>query len=319
MLIAMLIASARANSAPPLTLETMIPLPHTSGRIDHLAIDLARKRLFVAELGNGTVDVVDLDKGQAVHRITGLREPQGVLYVPLADRLAVASAGDGTLRLFGGDDFAPLRSIALGDDADNIRLAPDGRDVVVGYGDGGLAIVDPVRGSVGEKLPLAAHPEGFQLTADGHAYVNAPDAHDVEVADLKAGKVVATWTLQGVSGNFPMTLGEAGIVAVVFRQPPRFVRIDSSTGKERSRSVACGDADDVFFDARRQRYYVSCGAGGVSVFQVNLTGVEALPSVTTSGGARTSLFVAELDRLFVAARAGLLGSNASIWVMRPEP
>lgn len=319
MLIAMLIASARANSAPPLTLETMIPLPHTSGRIDHLAIDLARKRLFVAELGNGTVDVVDLDKGQAVHRITGLREPQGVLYVPLADRLAVASAGDGTLRLFGGDDFAPLGSIALGDDADNIRLAPDGRDVVVGYGDGGLAIVDPVRGSVREKLPLVAHPEGFQLTADGHAYVNAPDAHDVEVADLKAGKVVATWTLQGVSGNFPMTLGEAGIVAVVFRQPPRFVRIDSSTGKERSRSVACGDADDVFFDARRQRYYVSCGAGGVSVFQVNLTGVEALPSVTTSGGARTSLFVAELDRLFVAARAGLLGSNASIWVMRPEP
>lgn len=319
MLIAMLLASARANSSPPLTLETMIPLPHTSGRIDHLAIDLARKRLFVAELGNGTVDVVDLDKGQAVHRITGLREPQGVLYVPLADRLAVASAGDGTLRLFGGDDFAPLGSIALGDDADNIRLAPDGRDVVVGYGDGGLAIVDPVRGSVGEKLPLAAHPEGFQLTADGHAYVNVPDVHDVEVADLKAGKVVATWTLQGVSGNFPMTLGEAGIVAVVFRQPPRLVRIDSSTGKERSRSVACGDADDVFFDARRQRYYVSCGAGGVSVFQVNLTGVEALPSVTTSGGARTSLFVAELDRLFVAARAGLLGSNASIWVMRPEP
>jgi len=319
MLIAMPIASARADSAPPLALETMIPLPHTSGRIDHLAVDLARKRLFVAELGNGTVDVVDLDKKQVVHRITGLREPQGVLYVPLADRLAVASAGDGTLRLFSGDNFAPLRSIALGDDADNVRLAADGRDVLVGYGDGGLAVIDPVRGSLSEKLPLAAHPEGFQLTSDGHVYVNVPDAHDVEVADLKAGKVIATWTLQGMSGNFPMALGEAGIVAVVFRQPPRFVRIDSATGKERSRSAVCGDADDVFFDVRRQRYYVSCGAGGVSAFQVNLTGVEALPSVTTSGGARTSLFVPDLDRLFVAARASLLGSNATIWVMRPEP
>lgn len=318
-LIAMLIASARAESAPPLTLETTIPLPHTSGRIDHLAIDFGRKRLLVAELGNGTVDVVDLNSKQAVHRITGLREPQGVLYVPSVDRIAVASAGDGTLRLFSGDNFAPLGSIALGDDADNVRLAPDGDDVMVGYGNGGLAVIDPMRGVVREKLALAAHPEGFQLTADGKAYVNVPDANGIEVADLGADKVVATWKTPGVSENFPMALGEAGIVAVAFRAPPRFVRIDAATGRERSRNSVCGDADDVFFDARRQRYYVSCGAGVVSAFQVGPAGVEALPPVATSSGARTSLFVPELDRLFVAVRASLLGSDASILVMRPEP
>ncbi len=317
--IALVAASARAESAPPLALEATIPLPHTSGRIDHLAIDLGRKRLLVAELGNGTVDIVDLNSKQVVHRITGLREPQGVLYVPSADRIAVASAGDGTLRMFSGDNFAPLGSIDLGDDADNVRLAPDGHDALVGYGNGGVAVIDPVRGSVREKLALAAHPEGFQLTSDGRVYVNVPDANGIEVADLGAGKVVATWRTPGVSGNFPMVLGEAGIVAVVFRQPPRFVRIDAATGRERSRSAVCGDADDVFFDARRQRYYVSCGAGVVSAFQVSPAGVEALPSASTSSGARTSLFVPALDRLFVAARAKLLGSDATILVMRPEP
>lgn len=318
-LIAMLTASAQAKSDPSLTLETTIALPHTSGRIDHLAIDLARKRLLVAELGNGTVDVVDLGSKQVVHRIAGLREPQGVLYVPPADRIAVASAGDGTLRLFSGDNFAPSGSIALDDDADNVRLAPDGHEAVVGYGSGGLALIDPVRGTVREKLLLAAHPEGFQLSADGHVYVNVPDAHEIEVADLGAGKIIATWKFPGVSGNFPMALGEAGVVSVVFRDPPRFVRVDSATGRELSRSAVCGDADDVFFDARRQRYYVSCGAGVVSAFQASRSGVTTLASMTTSGGARTSLFVPELDRLFVAARAGLLGSDASILVMRPEP
>lgn len=97
------------------------------------------------------------------------------------------------------------------------------------------------------------------------------------------------------------------------------MRIDQATGRELTRNNACGDADDVFFDGKRQRYYVSCGAGAVDVFQMAGTTVRALTSVPTSGGARTSLFVPELDRLFVAARAGLLGSDASIRVMRSMP
>mgnify|MGYP001550778211 CR=1 FL=1 len=116
-----------------------------------------------------------------------------------------------------------------------------------------------------------------------------------------------------------MALGEPGIVAVVFRSPARFMRIDQGTGREMSRSKVCGDADDIFFDANRKRYYISCGAGTVDAFQMAGTDVQALASVATSEGARTSLFVPNLDRLFVAARAGLLGSNASIRVMRPVP
>ena len=59
-------------SSPPLALEATIPLHDVHGRIDHMAIDLPRKRLMVAELGNNTVDVIDLDKGTSVHRISGL-------------------------------------------------------------------------------------------------------------------------------------------------------------------------------------------------------------------------------------------------------
>jgi YVTN family beta-propeller protein len=82
-------AGHAAEPAVPLVVERTIALKGVSGRIDHLAIDLGRKRLFVAELGNGTVDVIDLDSASVIRRIEGLKEPQGLAYAPAVDVLAV--------------------------------------------------------------------------------------------------------------------------------------------------------------------------------------------------------------------------------------
>ena len=88
-----------------MTLEAKIPLGDVSGRIDHMAIDPKRQRLFVAELGNNTVGVVDLKERKVVHVITGLKEPQGVAYVPSSDMIYVANAGDGSVRIFRADNL----------------------------------------------------------------------------------------------------------------------------------------------------------------------------------------------------------------------
>jgi YVTN family beta-propeller protein len=92
------------------------------GRIDHLGIDLKRQRLLVAELGNNSLGVVDLAAAKVLRRVSGLSEPQGVAYVPFADSVFVASAGDGSVRVLRGEDLAPIGRIALGDDADNVRV-----------------------------------------------------------------------------------------------------------------------------------------------------------------------------------------------------
>ena len=155
--------TGRAAEPPaPLVLERTIALKGVTGRIDHLAVDLARKRLFVAELGNGTVDVIDLAAGNVIRRIEGLKEPQGLAYAPAADILAVASAGDGSVRLFRGAELSPAGTVDLGDDADNIRLDARTGNLVVGYGSGGLAVIDPAKASLLSRIPLPAHPEGFQ-------------------------------------------------------------------------------------------------------------------------------------------------------------
>jgi YVTN family beta-propeller protein len=310
-----------AQPTAALDIERTIPLKGVSGRIDHMAADLSRKRLFVAELGNDSVDVIDLATGAVVRRIEGLKEPQGIGYAPGADVLAVASAGDGTVRLFRGAELQPAGIVNLGDDADNVRLDTRTGNFVVGYGSGGLAVIDPLKASIASRIALRAHPEGFQLDPDKRrAFVNVPDAHQIAVVDMEAGRQAATWQTPDFRSNFPMALDAArGIAAIVFRSPSRLVIFDTSAGKPTGTFSTCGDADDVFFDAKRRRVYVSCGDGTVDAWQQDGSAFRHLSLLKTASGARTSLFVPDLDRLFVAARAGYfgLGSDAALLVLRP--
>jgi DNA-binding beta-propeller fold protein YncE len=321
MLFALMTLPVVAVEPEGLVLEATIPLADVGGRIDHMAIDRGRQRLIVAALGNDTVEVVDLAAGKPRQRIGGLKEPQGVAYADKTDTVFVAGAGDGSVRIFRADDLKQLGRIDLKKDADNIRIDPRNGNVVVGYGDGGLAIIDPVTRGVLGTIALQGHPEGFQIEPmTGRAFVNVPDAKQIAVVDLDSRRQVATWKVPGAGSNFPMALDSAkGVLATVFRGPPRLVLLDTKTGAVAANLPACGDGDDVFFDARRERIYVSCGAGEIAVFQRDGGTYRALTSVPTTSGARTSLFVPESDRLYLAVRAGLLGSNASIQVFRPTP
>ena len=309
-----------AAAAEPLVSDGEIVLDRVRGRIDHLAIDLPRHRLLVAELGNDTVDVLDLTKRVRAAQLAGLAEPQGVGVAPRGDRYAVANARDGTVRLYDAEDWRPTGTVDLGSDADNVRADRSTGQLVVGYGSGGIAMIDPTTAKVSGTIELPAHPEGFQPDPrGGRIFVNLPDAHRMVIADRDTKRVVATWSTPGLSGNFPMAIDNTrALVAVVFRSPPTLVIYAATDGTVRSRLPTCGDADDVFFDAQRQRIYVSCGSGAIDVFAASGADYEHTAQVKTASGARTSLFVPELDRLFVAQRAGVLSGDAAIRIFRPE-
>jgi hypothetical protein len=324
---------------PPMRLEAKIPLGEVRGRIDHLAVDIARRRLFVAELGNDSLAVIDLDARAVARRIQGLREPQGVAYAPAADIVLVANARDGTIERFRGEDLAPLGPASLDANADNLRPEPAGGGVVwVGHGgaghgaakaEGGLTALDAASGKpMGASIPLPAHPESFQLEAGGpRAFVNLPGAGGaVAVLDRAARRQVATWSVPGLGANFPMALDErSGRLFVAFRGPPTLAVLDLGNGAVLARLPLCEDADDIFLDARRHRLYAVCGEGLVEAFEdpASAEGGTArfprrLARVPTAVGARTGLFVPELDRLFVAVRAAP-GEPAALWVLRPDP
>jgi DNA-binding beta-propeller fold protein YncE len=318
-LIALPAAGWAQAPGPPLALDTKIALGAVSGRIDHLAVDLKRQQLFVAELGNDSLGVVNLAARKMRSTMPGLKEPQGIGYEPSADTVYVANAGDGSVRLLWAEDLTSKGRIDLGEDADNVRIDTARHRVLVGYGKGALAVIDPKSRAKVADIPLQAHPEGFQIDeGTARAFVNLPDAGQIAVVDLEKGQAIATLPTQGHRANFPMALDrEAGRVLVVFRSPPRLLVL-SKEGAVIVDVDTCGDADDVFVDAKRRRAYVSCGAGVVDVFEEGAGSYQRIARIPTASGARTSLFVPELDRLFVAVRASS-GEPAAIWVFQPSP
>jgi hypothetical protein len=313
-----LVCSSVANAAA-LELEAKIPLGDVHGRIDHLAIDVKRQRLYVAELGNDTVGVVDLKDRKTVRTLTGLTEPQGIGYVPSIDTVFVANAGDGSVRLFQGAELTPAGQISLGDDADNVRVDDAANRVFVGYGSGALAVIDITKRQKIADIPLNAHPESFQLEASGdHIIVNVPDARQIALADRKTGKQLAAWSTGRLSANFPLAIDAPGERAIaIFRHPATLGAFGLRDGRLLATVKTCGDADDVFIDAKRKRIYVICGEGVVDVLAAQGESIAETARIPTAGGARTGLFVPELDLLLVAVRAS--GSSAaSVWVFRPS-
>jgi DNA-binding beta-propeller fold protein YncE len=312
------IAALAQTAAPPLVLDAKIPLGQISGRIDHLAVDLKRQRLFVAELGNDSLGVVDLAAGKVARTIADFCEPQGVAYVPFADSVYVANATDGSVRVLRGDNLAPVGRIELGDDADNVRVDEPHHRVLVGYGSGALAIIDPATRTKAGDIRLKGHPEGFRIDETGtQVFVNVPDAREITVVDLAAA---GTRSLpQGMRANFPMAIDrDTHRVLVVSRGPPTLMALSSQDGHVVAKIATCSDADDLFVDARRRRVYVSCGAGVIDIFAAEEAGYRRLARVPTVSGARTSLFVPERERFYLAVRAR--GSEpAAIWVFRPTP
>src|SRR5206468_4709173 len=131
-----------------------IELPRVEGRIDHLAFDAAGQRLFVAALGNNTVEVVDVKGGKHLKSLPGFHEPQGIAVVPDAGLIAVANGEGEGLQLIAAADYRPARTIRLGDDSDNVRYDAAANRVYVGFGRGALAAVSATDAKVLGEVKL---------------------------------------------------------------------------------------------------------------------------------------------------------------------
>lgn len=279
-------------------------MPDVKGRIDHMSVDVKGQRLFVAALGSNAVEVVDLQSGKVTHTIGNLTEPQGVLYDPATARLWIANGSDGSVRIFDGQTFQLLRRIELGDDADNIRKDAASGQILVGYGSGGIAFFNPDGNKIAD-IKLDAHPESFQIDkTESRIFVNLPGSQKVAVLSRTTHAVVADWTTDNARSNFPMALDEPDDrLFVVCRRPAVLLVLDTRSGTIITRLPTVGDSDDVFYDQRRKALYVSGGAGTVIVYQqINRDHYSQVARIETVEGARTSLFVPEQDRFFLAIR-----------------
>jgi DNA-binding beta-propeller fold protein YncE len=297
-----------------------IRLEDVHGRIDHLAYDAKRQRLYVAALGADTIEVLDLAAGKRIQRVSGQKEPQGIRLLADLNRPVVASGEDGQCRFY-DDAMKATASITGLDDADNVRYDSSTKRVYVGYGKGALAVIDAEKMTKLAEIPLDEHPESFQLETKGkRIFVNVPNAGHIAVIDREKGVVTAKWPVTQARANYPMALDETNHRLLIgCRSPAKMLVLDSESGKLVASLDCSGDTDDLFYDEARKRIYVTGGEGAISVFeQTDADHYKPLAQVTTAPGARTSLFVPESSLLYVAVPHKTL-QKSEVRVFKVEP
>jgi DNA-binding beta-propeller fold protein YncE len=306
-----------AEEAGPLRLIQTIPLPNVEGRIDHMAVDIKDQRLFIAALGNNTVEVLDLRAGKRMRSITGLHEPQGIGFVPELNKIFVTNAKSGACDVFDGSSFQLIKTIKFSDDADNVRYDATARRVYVGYGSGGIGIVDPTNDSQIGDIKLDAHPESFQLEKSGpRIFVNLPLSQKIAVVNRETRTTIAAWPTTGAAANFPMALDETHHrLFVGFRKPAKLSVFDTESGKEVAIVDSPGDADDIFYDDARKQIYISGGEGLVGVVQQqDADHYKTITKISTASGARTAFWVPEMNRLYLAVpHRGTQGAEVRVY------
>jgi DNA-binding beta-propeller fold protein YncE len=238
-----------ANAIPlssPFSLTQTIAIPNVNGRIDHMAIDIRGQKLFVAELGNNSLDVVDLKSAKRIHSVSInnnnrlLNEPQDVVFIPELNRIFVSNGQDGTVDVFDAKSFNFIKKMELpSDDADNMRYDPNNRLVYVGYGEGSLAIINAINYNILGNIRLDGHPQSFQIEEENKVLgqkqrilVNVPEHSSIEVVDSQMQMVSKIWPIFNAQNNFPMAIDEANHrLFVGTRDPPKLVVFDTNLGK----------------------------------------------------------------------------------------
>jgi DNA-binding beta-propeller fold protein YncE len=307
------------DEAAPLVLVRVIPMPDVQGRFDHMGIDVKTGRIFAANYGDDSVEVLEVQRGKRVHRIqSGFSKPQMVLYLPDSNRIVVSNEGDGSCKILDADTYSVLDTVKFSEDADQLRYDPVKKWVYVAYGDA-IGVFDATTSKkIAGDYELGAHPESFQLEEKGpRIFVNLASINQIAVVNRETHRI-EKWKLEEAGTNFPMALDEERHrLFVAARRPARLLVLNIDSGKVIASLPGPADSDDMAYDATRKRIYVPSGEGFIFVYQqINADRYERIAKIPSAVGARTSAYYGQVGKhnSFYLAVPGRSNRGAELWV-----
>jgi len=315
----LLLAAAALPAADPPALEALQPIPLTGPagkRLDQLALDAKRERLFVANSANSSLDIIDLKQGKVLKALPGLEGIQGVVYVPESDRVFAALAS-GQCHVFDGDSGKLLKSHKV-PGADNPYHDSKGGVVYLTQADRKLSVLDARTLALKTEVPLPSAPAALVVEKGRpRMYVNAHVPRQVHVLDTTKHAVTQRYQL-AEAGNYPLALDEANRrLFVGCRQEPKLIVLDTESGKTLATVPIPQDVDAIHLDAKRKQVYLSCGEGFVVVLRETAANrFEVVQKLPTRKMARTSLFDPASSRLFVAVPAASAKDGPEVRIYR---
>jgi hypothetical protein len=310
-----------AEEQPFLERVKTIALKGPAGRLDHLALDSKGERLFVANMANSSLDIVDLKAGKLIKQVSGQKGIQGIAYAPDLDRVFVGNGEGNACNVFSGKDYRLLKSIELAD-ADNVRYDPATRRIYVAHAEKALAVIDAKTMEIVKDIKLPGSPEAFVLDFGGRRlFLNSPSPSQVVVVDLEKQAVVKSYPVKSAGANYPLALDQkTQRLFIGCRKKPLLVVMDADTGTEVTSLAIPADCDDLFHDARHKRIYASCGEGILAVIgQKDPDRYGMLARIPTVKLARTSLFDAATGRLFLVVPRRPQTEGPEVWVYQARP
>ncbi|HYR43072.1 MAG TPA: YncE family protein [Terriglobia bacterium] len=294
-----------------LKLAATTPLPGFSGDFDHFAVDLKGNRLFLTAEDHKTVEVFDLRTGKPIQSVTGFEEPHALVYLPDSNTLIVTDGnnGVGKVELVRGTDYKIVNSIELHPNVDGAVFNPINKYYYVESGGGRgakthlLHIIDTKTFKRAGDITLPGdHSEAMAIDRAGKKlYVNLTGTDEVGMVDLNTHQVTARWPVPDAHVENAIALDEPNHrLFTATRQPPRFFVFDTDTGKVVTTLPCTGVNDDMWFDTARKRIYVTGTDTTTVIEQRDADHYEHVAEVPTGFRARTSVFVPDLKRLYIA-------------------
>src|SRR5712671_6635191 len=310
MMLAVCALVVKAQDKLPLKLIMTTPMPGFTGDFDHFGLDLKGNRLFLAAEVHKTVEVFDLRTGERVRSIEGFGQPLMMVYLPESNHLVVTDGGDSAVHLVDCKKYKIIKTIKLGEGVDHGVLNPVNRFYYVESGGGEtgpthvLSIIDTKSFKhIGDVAGLPGNSnEGMVIDRAGKKlYVNLTGTDEVGVVDLETRQLVAKWALPDAHVAHAIVLDEPDHrMFIATRKPARFIVLNSDTGKVVTSLPCVGVNSDMSFDVSRKRIYVT-GSETASVFeQRDADHYEHIAEVPTAYRAKSSIFVPELKRLYIA-------------------
>jgi hypothetical protein len=333
-----------AREQEALRLVQTIPLPGVAGRLDHMAVDLEKKRLFVAAVTNGTLEVLDLSAGKVINSLTGIKDTQDALFLGGHFNKLYVSSLDGTLRIFQGETFRLVQALKLEPDPNRLLYDPATDLIYFGYGGQNagfetyerIGIMQAKRGAQSDQFVAdmiaptyrPGHLADLAMDDDGRLLVCDSRADLIFQFDTRKRELLKSWPARG-DGAGDLSLDRARHrLFVGTRIPPEMTVYDSLSGRQIASLAGPETMDGVYYDAELRRIYMSGGRwygtpeaspGWVYVYQQqDPDHYELVSKILTRPGSGTSLFVPGLNRLYVASQA--IGTQeAAILVFEPVP
>ena len=334
--------SPHAQADQPLRLIKTVFLPGYVGDFEHFAADLKGNRLFLIAEDHKTVEVLDIRTGRRIHTIAGFGQPHAIEYLAGPNSLIVTEGDEesGAVDLVSASNYKILDKIMLPTNVDGGVFNPVNKYYYVESGAQGqdakthlLSIIDTQSFKrIGDIALPGTKSEAMAIDHSGRKlYVNLRDPDEIGVVDLLTGQLVTRWPIPEAKSQNALVLNEPNHrLFSATHTPPKLFVFDIDTGKVIASLPCAVNSDDMGYDPVRKRIYIT-GDGEASVFeQHDADHYVHIAEVPTGYRARTSIFVPELNRLYlgVASRgkreAGKLavpepGSKVEVRIYQAQP